>query len=151
MTTLIRNATEADLPRIVELLQQLSLDAPREDLGPPLPSSYVEAFRQIDADPNQHLLVLEEDGRIVGSVSVIVSPNLSHIGTPWAEIENMIVDSDERGNGYGKALVQKAVSIARAAGCYKLTLTSNNQRSDAHRFYEGAGFKQSHRGFRISL
>ena len=151
MPASIRDATEADLPRIVELLQQLSLDDPREKLGPPMADTYVQVFRQIDDDPNQHLLVLEADGHIVGSVSVIVSPNLSHIGTPWAEIENMIVDAEQRGKGYGEALVREAVKIARDAGCYKLTLTSNNQRSDAHRFYEGVGFKQSHRGFRIDL
>lgn len=56
----IRDATEADLPRLVELLAQLSLDDPREDLG--LPESYRRAFREVQADPKQRLLVLELDG-----------------------------------------------------------------------------------------
>ena len=151
MPAIVRPATEDDLPRLVELLQQLSLDDRREDLGPPLPEVYLNVFQQLEADPGQHLLVVEDDGRIVGSVTVIVCPNLSHGGTPWAEVENMIVDDAERGRGHGEALIGEAIEIARRAGCYKLTLTSNNQRTDAHRFYERVGFKQTHRGFRINL
>ncbi|MCH8814406.1 MAG: GNAT family N-acetyltransferase [Chloroflexi bacterium] len=151
MLAIVRPATEDDLPRIVELLQQLSFDDRREDIGPPLPDVYLNAFRQLQADPGQHLLVVEDDGRIVGSVTVIVCPNLSHKGTPWAEVENMIVDDAARGRGHGEALIREAIEIARRAGCYKLTLTSNNKRTDAHRFYERVGFKQTHRGFRISL
>lgn len=151
MPSTVRPATEHDLPRIVELLQQLSLDDRREDLGPPLPDVYVDVFRRLEADPGQHLLVVEDDERIVGSVTVIVSPNLSHKGTPWAEVENMVVDDAARGRGHGEALIREAIEIARRAGCYKLTLTSNNQRTGAHRFYERVGFKQTHRGFRISL
>jgi GNAT superfamily N-acetyltransferase len=151
MPALIRPATEHDLPRIVELLQQLSLDNRREDLGPPLPNVCLNVFRRLEADPGQHLLVVEDDARIVGSVTIIVSPNLSHQGTPWAEVENMVVDDAARGQGHGEALIHEAIEIARRAGCYKLTLTSNNQRTDAHRFYERVGFKQTHRGFRVDL
>ena len=151
MPAIVRPATENDLSRIVELLQQLSFDDAREDLGPPLPDVYLNIFRKLEADPGQHLLVVEEDGRTVGSVTVIVSPNLSHGGMPWAEIENMIVDETVRGQGHGEALIREAIEIARRAGCYKLTLTSNNGRTDAHRFYERVGFTQTHRGFRIDL
>ena len=47
----IREATEDDLPRLIELLAQLSLDAPREDAGPPLRQTYSAAFAEIQADP----------------------------------------------------------------------------------------------------
>ncbi len=49
------------------------------------------------------------------------------------------------------ALVRGASREARQAGCYKLSLTSNKRRSDAHRFYEGAGFKATHEGYRLDL
>lgn len=151
MPALIRRATESDLPRLVEMYQQLSLDDPREDIGPPLPPVYAETFRTIDADPKQYLLVAELDGRVVGSLVLIIVPNLSHKGTPWAEIENMVVDETVRGQRIGETLVQHAVDIARDAGCYKLTLTSNMRRTEAHRFYERMGFLTTHRAFRMTF
>lgn len=151
MERMIREATAADLTQLVALLQQVSLDKPREDPGPPLPEAYQRAFREVDADPRQHLLVAEVDGRIVGTVVLIIVPNLSYQGRPWAELENMVVDESHRGRGIGEALVRRAESFARDAGCYKLTLTSSKRRTDAHRFYERLGFGKTHEGFRMDL
>lgn len=151
MPPVIRRATEADLPQLIRLLQQLSIDAPREDCSSPLPAVYVETFRTIVADNRQYLLVADLGGRVIGSLVLVIVPNLSHQGASWAEIENMIVDESVRGQRIGEALVNHAVDLARDAGCYKLTLTSNLGRTDAHRFYERIGFLTTHRAFRISL
>jgi len=151
MPPAIRRAIETDLAQLIPLLQQLSIDAPREDLSSPLPPVYIDRFHEIDADSRQHLLVAELDGRIVGSLVLVIVPNLSHQGTPWAEIENMIVDESLRGQRIGESLVERAKQIAVDAGCYKLTLTSNLGRTDARRFYERIGFKTTHRAFRMTL
>ena len=147
----VRHATEADLPRIVELLAQLSLDEPREELGPPLPEAYRLAFQQIQADPNQRLLLAEAGGRVVGTASLLIVPNLSHQGRPYAIVENVVVDATERGDGYGELLLRHAMEEARRAGCYKLSLTSNKRRTEAHRFYGRLGFQATHEGFRIEF
>ena len=147
----IRDATEADLPRLVELLAQLSFDEQREKPGPPLPESYRSAFREARADPKQRQLVLEVNGRIIGSTVLIIVPNLSHQGRPWAIVENVIVDETVRGGGHGERLMRYALDAAREAGCYKLVLASNKQRSDAHRFYTRIGFRATHEGFRHEL
>ena len=147
----IREASEADLPRIVELLAQLSLDAPSERLAIPLPASYLAAFEEIVADPRQRLLVIEAQGRIAGSAVLIIMPNLSHQGRPYAIIENIVIDTVARGAGYGEELVRYAIEEARKAGCYKLSLTSNKRRPDAHRFYERLGFQARHEGYRVEF
>ena len=147
----IRDATSADLPRLVELLAQLSLDEQREAPGPTLAGGYVRAFEAIEADPRQRVLVVEEDGRVEASLVLIIVPNLSHRGSPWAAVENVVVDATKRRSGYGRLLMQAAIGAARAAGCYKLALTSNKRRPDAHRFYEGLGFRATHEGFRIEF
>ena len=36
-------------------------------------------------------------------------------------------------------------------GCYRIQLTSNTARPDAHRFYERLGFVPSHVGFKMRL
>ena len=147
----IREATEDDLPRLIELLAQLSLDAPREDAGPPLPQTYSAPFAEIQADPRQRLLVAEANGRIAGSAALIIVPNLTHQGRPYAIVENVVVDQTQRGGGIGELLMRHAIEAARRAGCYKLSLTSNRRREDAHRFYERLGFVTTHEGYRIEL
>jgi GNAT superfamily N-acetyltransferase len=145
-----RRATASDLPRLVELLQQLSLEEPRESPDEPL-DAYRRTFARIDADPNQQLLVAESEGRVVGTLVVVVIANLSHRGQPWAVVENVVVDAAVRGRGVGEALLREAEAIARAAGCFKLSLTSNKRRDDAHRFYGRLGFQATHEGFRLEL
>jgi N-acetylglutamate synthase-like GNAT family acetyltransferase len=148
----VREATEADLPRIVELLAQLDPDNPeREDQSSPLPYDYHLAFRRIDATPGLCVLVIESGKQIAGTLALVIVPNLSHRGAPYAIIENVVVDGSKRSSGYGEALIRDAVERARKAGCYKVSLTSNKRRQDAHRFYIRLGFEPTHEGFRITL
>jgi GNAT superfamily N-acetyltransferase len=147
----IRRAAEADLPRLVELLSQLALDDDRDSPADPLPESYSAAFRQVQADPRQRLLVADVGGRVMATATLGIVPNLSYRGRPWAFVEGLVVDSSARGKGYGEAVVRYAIEEARRAGCYKVSLTSNKRRSEAHRFYEKLGFVATHEGFRILL
>ena len=150
-TPKIRKAVAEDLPQIVALLAQLSIDEPLEDTGPPLPEAYGHALGEILADPRQHLLVSELDGRVIGTAVLVLVTNLSHRARPYGIIENIVVDAAARGQGVGEAIVLRAVELARAAGCYKVSLTSNISRIDSHRFYARLGFKQTHLGFRIDF
>jgi GNAT superfamily N-acetyltransferase len=42
----------------------------------------------------------------------------------------------------GRAMMAHAIEQCRKAGCYKLALSSNLKREDAHRFYESLGFER---------
>ena len=149
---IIRLARTEDLPVLIDMYQDLSLEGEsREEVSRPLPEAYGEAFQQIEADPRHHLLVAEAGGRIMATLVLIIVPNLTHVGRPWAVIENMVVARDERGKGYGEALMRHAVEEARRAGCYKVSLTSNKRRLDAHRFYERLGFVATHEGYRLTF
>lgn len=145
----IREAREADLPVLVRLLAQLSLDEPREQPGPPLPEAYEQAFGKIEADPGLRLLVACREERIVGSATVAVIPNLSFRGRPFTLVDSVVVDESERRSGVGRLLMEEARRIARASGSYKLSLTSNAQRDWAHRFYERLGFRETHKGYTV--
>jgi N-acetylglutamate synthase-like GNAT family acetyltransferase len=152
MKPTIREATEADLPQLVALLARLAPDDPkREDMSSPLPYEYHLVLRQIIETPGQHVLVLEERGKIVGTAALSVMPNVSHRGTPYAIIENVVVDEKARSKGYGELLMRHAIEEARRAGCYKVSLTSSKRRSEAHRFYERLGFERTHEAFRLDL
>jgi GNAT superfamily N-acetyltransferase len=148
----VRGARQPDLPDILALLDQL-----RE--GSSLPNRLPEqlsarhriAFDAIADSPDHYLLVAEVEGRLVGTCALTFIPNVSHGGRPWCVLENMVVDESARRSGAGTALVAHAVELARARGCYKLSLTSNLKRAEAHVFYERRGFSHTHRGFTIYL
>jgi GNAT superfamily N-acetyltransferase len=63
----------------------------------------------------------------------------------------VVVDASARGAGYGELLLRYVIEEARRAGCYKLSLTSNKRRTDAHRFYQRLGFQATHEGYRVEL
>jgi GNAT superfamily N-acetyltransferase len=144
----IRPAEEADIETMVALFAHGSLEAGKEDpsdLGP-----YRAAFREIAQGPGA-LLVAEVDGRVVGVCQLIVFRHLQSKGGLCAEIESVHVHPDLRGRGIGSILMADALERARGLGCYRVQLTSNNQRPRAHRFYEGLGFASSHQGFKLTL
>ena len=54
-----RNATQGDIPSIVQLLADEELGQIREDFRTPLPATYYHAFATINKDLNQELVVVE--------------------------------------------------------------------------------------------
>jgi GNAT superfamily N-acetyltransferase len=97
------------------------------------------------------LLVVEHEGVVIATAAVIVVPNLGHDGTPYALVENVVVDEAARGQRHGEQLLSYIIDEARAAGCYKVVLTSRKHRKDAHRFYQRLGFEATSEGFRYTL
>ena len=146
----VRDARAPDIPRVVELLGQLAEDPAQEDYAASK-RDYEQAYSDMIADPRQRLFVVEAGGRIVGTAVLVIVPNLSHRGTRWATVENVVVDETMRGRGYGERLMAHLETAARRARCYKIVLTSNNHRTDAHRFYERIGYVATHRGYRREL
>jgi len=148
MNLIVRAATEADLPRVVELLDQIdeSMYPRRDDAGQ---AARLSVFRRIAADPLQHLLVAEDDGRTVGTVHLIVIRHFSRTCKPSGLLESMVVAEAYRRKGVGAALLREAQRLALEAGCYKLALSSNLARRGAHRFYSRLGWKRTHYGFSV--
>lgn len=145
----MRRATADDIPAIVSMLADDPLGARRESPGEP--ALYRPAFDRIDADPNQHLMVAQRDGRTVGTLQLTIIPGLSRRGSTRALVEAVRIHPDARGSGLGGRLIEWAVDEARRRHCTLIQLTSDATRLDAHRFYERLGFEASHVGFKKQL
>jgi GNAT superfamily N-acetyltransferase len=146
---IIRRAVEADVREIVALLADDPLGAAREspdDLAP-----YIDAFRRIDADPNQYLAVMERSHIVIGTLQLSFISGLSRQGATRAQIEAVRIASQERGGGLGTKLIAWAIEEARSRGCVLVQMTSDRSRTDAHRFYERLGFEQTHAGLKLML
>jgi GNAT superfamily N-acetyltransferase len=142
----IRSAQSGDIPRIVELLTLGSLTADKED--PLLLDHYRQALAEIQTTPDCDVLVADDAGSVLGVCQLIVFRHFQARGGRCGELESLHVHPDHRNRGIGGQLLEAAVVRAQAAGCYRVQLTSNQVRSDAHRFYLRHGFQPSHHGFK---
>jgi GNAT superfamily N-acetyltransferase len=97
------------------------------------------------------VLLAVTDGEVVGLCQFLVLPHFQHRGGRCAEVESVHVRQDWRRRGVGAALLTHVEVLARAAGCYRIQLTSNRSRDAAHLFYPARGYTASHVGYKKHL
>ncbi|MGD0780879.1 MAG: GNAT family N-acetyltransferase [Dehalococcoidales bacterium] len=144
---IIRPATGKDIPRLLELYQQLSMSPGSYQKAPIADCKKVLAAAS--KVPGYSLLVAEENGEVIGTTVLAILPGFAHGTAPFAVIEYVVVDEKKRSQGIGKLLMEYCKDLAKKAGCYKIMLTSDKRRERAHKFYESIGFEASAEGFRL--
>ncbi|MET7963880.1 GNAT family N-acetyltransferase [Micromonospora zamorensis] len=132
---MFRAARPDDLAQIIRLYRQLNPDDPVLD-----DDSGAVVFRQILGSPGLHLFVLELDGAVVASTYLNVIPNLSRSASPYAVIENVVVEESRRGAGLGRQIMADTLQAAWDAGCYKAMLMTGSRNPATHGFYRACGF-----------
>lgn len=146
-----RQAQQSDLETLVKMLANDPLGAQREHAQSPLKQAYFNAFKSIDTDPNNELVVAIKSDQIIAMLQLTFIPYLTYQGSWRCLIEGVRVHQDFRGQGVGKQVFQWAINRAQEKHCHLLQLTSDKQRPDAIRFYESLGFRASHEGFKLNL
>ncbi len=96
------------------------------------------------------MLVADTDGQVIGVCQLIV---FRHLQTRGPLCGNRVGARASRlaQPRHRALLMRPAIETARQLGCYRVQLTSNNDRPDAHRFYVALGFEPSHTGFKLLL
>jgi GNAT superfamily N-acetyltransferase len=148
---IFRRATEADVPAIIRLLADDILGASREATDAESLAQYLSAFRVIDADANQFLLVVDDGTAIVGTLQLTFIAGLSLGGLKRGLIEAVRVASNRRGEKIGEKMIAWVIEKCRRESCGIVQLTTHKTRTDAHRFYDRLGFEPSHVGYKMKL
>lgn len=143
-----RAATPADLPFIIALIVEDSVVSTGDDPADAAHPDYVNALAEITNDPNEEMIIVEEDGAPVGCFQLSYLPGLMRRGMKRGQIEVVHVAETHRNRGIGGRMMHWALERCRENGCSMVQLTSNKKRIDAHRFYERLGFVKSHEGFK---
>ncbi len=146
-SVVVRRASQSDLATLLSLYKELagsSLTAAPGDC----PSSEPLLAEILD-DPRRELTVALLDDRLVATADLVIVPNLTHRGRPWAIVENVIVTADAQRMRVGRALLGHLVEVARTAGCCKLQLISGKHRLEAHKFYRSMGLVAVAEGFKV--
>jgi GNAT superfamily N-acetyltransferase len=140
----IRTAEKADLPTLLSLYGELSPTDPIID-----PATADARFDAMLSHPGMHVLLGFDDATAAATVTLVVIPNLTRNGAPYALIENVVTAARYRKRGYAAALIAHAVETAWDTGCYKVMLLTGSSDPATLRFYENCGFVQNKTGFQI--
>ena len=105
--------------------------------------------RIIESDSAQILIAENENGEILGTMTIIIFQIPTGIRA-W--IEDVVVDSSVRGKGIGKKLNLAALELAKQAGAKTVDLTSRPARQEANQLYRSIGFVERETNvYRFSL
>lgn len=90
--------------------------------------------------PDADLLVAEDDGLIVGAVTLY--RNWRGAQASAFAVRMLSVAPERRGTGVGRALMEECIERARTAGRERIVLTATQEMEDARDLYDRMGFQR---------
>ena len=135
---MLREIRPDDLDGLLMLYTQL-----HDNPFPEKDEHIITLWDRIMSDKDHHIIVAEEDGKIVSSCVCVIVPNLTHEQRPYAFIENVITDENYRGRGLATACLDYARDIAKTENCYKIMLLTGSKKDSTLNFYERAGYNRN--------
>jgi GNAT superfamily N-acetyltransferase len=137
-------ATFDDLPELCTLLTALF---EQECEFTPDMAAQNRGLASIIGNPRTGLILVArardpQPGGLLGMVNLLFTISTAH-GARVAILEDMVVAPGARKNGVGARLLAYAIEQARAAGCRRITLLTDDANTGGHRFYQRSGFQRS--------
>lgn len=93
---------------------------------------------------------LKQGKKTIGRIYLYIIKNNLH-KRPYGLLEDLFVNENMRGHGFGTELLYAAIAEAKKRKLYKLVGTSRMERAELHSFYEKQGFKKYGYEFRMDL
>ena len=134
----VESARPEDFPRIAELTVGVYVQ------GALASDAYTPELADVAgrAGRSELLVVRDAEGRVVGSVALVLSGDFGEVtnSDDEAAFRMLVVDPDARGQGVGELLVRSCLDRAWAAGKRRMVLSTDPRMTAAHRLYERLGF-----------
>jgi len=140
----IREASEEDIPAVLDLYRAAGIGGGDNFNA----AEGLVQFAVLRKYPSLRVFVALIDSTIVGTYELLIMDNLAKRGRRSGVVEDVAVHPQRQGQGVGRAMMKHALEQCRLANCYKVTLSSNLNREEAHRFYESLGFEKHGYSFR---
>lgn len=135
---MIREIKEQDFDGLMKLYMQL-----HDNPFPEKSEEMMKLWNRILNDRDHHIIVAEENGKIVSSCVCVIIPNLTHGQQPYAFVENVITDELYRKRGLATQCLNYAKELAKKENCYKLMLLTGSKKESTLKFYEQAGYNRN--------
>ncbi|MDX1991628.1 MAG: GNAT family N-acetyltransferase [bacterium] len=133
------------LARLNASVQRLHYEARPDIFKPPeLNDEIIAWYAELLKQPENHFFIAEAEGRAVGYVGAKV---VRQPATPFTVamdgvlIDQISVNDDQRGKGYGAALMQAVVDLARTKKINRITLGVWDFNNHAIEFYKRQGWR----------
>jgi GNAT superfamily N-acetyltransferase len=134
----IRSATEEDVPLILHFIKAL---AEYERLADRVVANEETLRRTLFGNPRfAEVLFAEEDGKPAG-FALFFHNYSTFIGQPGIYLEDLFVEPEYRGRGYGKALLARLARIAKERDCGRVDWAVLDWNQPSIDFYLGIGAK----------
>jgi ribosomal protein S18 acetylase RimI-like enzyme len=134
----IRSAVPEDFERIADLTVRVYVDGGLANDG------YTPELADVSgrASRAELLVARDGDGRVVGSVALVLSGDFGEVteSDEEAAFRMLVVDPSVRGQGVGRLLVTTCLERARMAGKRRMVLSTGTRMLAAQRLYERLGF-----------
>jgi GNAT superfamily N-acetyltransferase len=132
----IHQATEADVPVILRFIRAL---AEYEKLSHKVVATEESLRRTLFGNPRFAEVILGyEDGEPVG-FALFFHNYSTFLGRPGIYLEDLFVDPDRRGRGYGKALLAHLARLARDRDCGRVEWAVLDWNTPSIQFYKSLG------------
>ena len=136
ITRMIREATEADVPLILQFIRDL---AEYEHLAERVTATEEIIRRTLFGNPRfAEVLIAEEDGAPAG-FALFFHNYSTFLGQPGIYLEDLFVREAMRGRGIGKSLLTKLARIARERGCGRVEWAVLDWNAPSIAFYRSLG------------
>lgn len=133
----IRKATPEDTPTILHLITQLAI---YEKLENEVITTVEELRTNIFEKKFAEVIIAEEDEKPIGFA--LYFHNFStFVGKPGIYLEDLFVEIEHRGKGYGKALLVELAKIAKKRNCGRLEWAVLDWNTPSIEFYKSLGAK----------
>lgn len=136
----IEQATLEDLPLLTDLL--MDLFASEEDFQPDR-IKQMRGLRLILEQPNRgRIFVFKHHGMILGMVNVLFTISTAEGGFVIL-LEDLIINKDHRGLGFGSQLLQHVIQYAKKKDFLRITLLADRMNERSRNFFRKHGFQES--------
>ena len=137
----IEPATLADIPQLCILLDELF--GQETEFTPDRELQEMGLSKILNGVSVGAILVArEESNKVIGMVNILYTISTA-LGGRVGILEDFVVLPEYRNRGIGSKLIIAAMSFAKFMGCERITLLTDDDNQDAHRFYIKNGFSRS--------
>ena len=136
----IDQANLADIPQLCILLDELF--SQEAEFTPDYELQGRGLSKILNNEDIGVILVARESDKVIGMVNILYTISTA-LGGRVGNLEDFVVLPEYRNSGIGSKLLSYALNFAKKRGCQRITLLTDGDNQDAHRFYLKNGFSRS--------